>query len=61
MMRWECIHCNSVMDETNFIDFIKESDNDEISIQEAKVQYHTWRPVPESGNDTIIARTEALV
>jgi hypothetical protein len=49
------------MDETNFIDFIKESDNDEISIQEAKVQYHTWRPVPESGNDTIIARTEALV
>jgi hypothetical protein len=49
------------MDETNFTEFIKESDKDKNSIREAKVQYHTWRPVPESGKDTIISRTEALV
>lgn len=30
-MRWECIHCNSIMDRTNFTDFIKQSDNDKNS------------------------------
>jgi hypothetical protein len=34
------------MDGTNFTDFIKESDNDKNSIQEARVQYHTWRLLP---------------
>ncbi|MGH9994409.1 MAG: hypothetical protein ACRD4J_04130, partial [Nitrososphaeraceae archaeon] len=34
-MRWECIHCNSIMDRTNFTDFIKQSDNDKNSNQEA--------------------------
>lgn len=41
--KWECIHCHSIMDRTNFTDFIKQSDNDKNSIQEARVQYHTWR------------------
>jgi hypothetical protein len=36
ILRWECIHCHSVMDRTNFIDFIKQSDNDKNSNQEAK-------------------------
>ena len=36
-MRWECIHCNSIMDRTNFTDFIKQSDNDKNSNQEARV------------------------
>ena len=40
-LRWECIHCHSVMDRTNFTDFIKQSDNDKNSNQEAKVQYVT--------------------
>jgi hypothetical protein len=31
MMRWICIQCNSMMDKTNFTDFIKESDNDKNS------------------------------
>jgi hypothetical protein len=35
-MRWECIHCNSIMDRTNFTDFIKQSDNDKNSNQEAR-------------------------
>jgi hypothetical protein len=45
--RWECIHCHSIMDKTNFTDFIKQSDNDRNSIQEARVQYYVgdWRLV----------------
>ena len=35
-MRFECIHCKSIMDRTNFTDFIRQSDNDKNSIQEAK-------------------------
>jgi hypothetical protein len=46
-MKFECIHCNSVMDRTNFTDFIMQSDNDKNSVQEATVQYHTWRLLPE--------------
>jgi hypothetical protein len=42
-LRWKCIHCNSVMDRKNFTDFIRESDNDKNSNQEAKVEYHAWR------------------
>jgi hypothetical protein len=45
--RFECIHCDSVMDRTNFTEFIKESDNDKNSIQEAKVEYHSWRLLPD--------------
>jgi hypothetical protein len=45
--KWECIHCHSIMDRTNFTDFIKESDNDKNSIQEATVQYHNWRLVQD--------------
>ena len=37
----------SIMDSTNFTEFIKESDNDKNSIQEARVQYHTWRLLPD--------------
>jgi hypothetical protein len=46
-MRWECIHYNSIMERTNFTDFIKQSDNDKNRIQEATVQYHTWRLLQE--------------
>jgi hypothetical protein len=46
-MRFECIHCNSIMKRANFTDFIRQSDNDKNSIQEARVQYHTWRLLPE--------------
>jgi hypothetical protein len=46
-MRFECIHCNSIMKRMNFTDFIRQSDNDKNSIQEARVQYHTWRLLPE--------------
>lgn len=41
--RWECIYCGSVMDKTNFADFIKQSDDDKNSVREARVQYHIWR------------------
>jgi len=46
-MRFECIHCDSIMKRTNFTDFIRQSDKDKNSIQEARVQYHTWRLLPE--------------
>ncbi len=46
-MRRICIHCNSVMDHTNFTEFIKQSDNDKNSNQEAKVEYHAWRFLPD--------------
>ncbi len=42
-MRWICIYCNSIMDSTNFIEFIKQSDNDKNSNQQAVVEYHGWR------------------
>jgi hypothetical protein len=43
--KWECIHCHSVMDSTNFTDYIKQSDNDKNSNREATIHYHTWRVV----------------
>ena len=43
MTRWICIYCNDIMDSTNFTDYIKQSDNDKNSVQEAEVQYHAWR------------------
>ena len=46
-MRFECILCNSIMERTNFTDLIMQSDKDKNSIQEASVQYHTWRLLPE--------------
>jgi hypothetical protein len=49
--KWECIHCHSVMDRTNFTDFIEESDNDKNSNQEARVQYHTWQAVQDDMSD----------
>jgi hypothetical protein len=42
-MKWVCVDCKKVLDETSFVDFIKESDNDKCSNQEAVVQYHEWR------------------
>lgn len=36
------------MDKNNFVDFIKESDNDKNSIEEAVVEYHKWRILPSS-------------
>jgi hypothetical protein len=36
------------MDRNNFVDFIKESDNDKNSIEEAVVEYHKWRLLPSS-------------
>ena len=45
--KWECIHCHSVMNRTNFTDFIEQSDNDKNSNQEARVQYHTWQAVQQ--------------
>lgn len=45
--KWECIHCHSIMDRTNFADFIKQSNSDKNSVQEAKVHYHTWRAVEQ--------------
>ena len=45
--KWECIHCHSVMDRTNFTDFIEQSDNDKNRNQEATVQYHTRQAVPD--------------
>ncbi len=45
--RWECIYCGSVMDKTNFADFIKQSDDDKNSVREARVQYHTWRQLAD--------------
>jgi hypothetical protein len=44
--RWICIYCNSIMDCTNFIEFIRQSDNDKNSNQEARVEYHGWRLLP---------------
>ena len=46
-MRWICIYCNNIMDCTNFKEFIKQSDGDKNSNQEAKVEYHSWRLLPE--------------
>ena len=40
--KWVCVHCNKVMGKSNFEDFIKESDNDKNSNQEAVVEYHHW-------------------
>ena len=37
-MKWICVYCNKVMDSTNFMDFIKDSDNGE---------YHGWQRLPE--------------
>ncbi len=46
-MRWICIYCNSIMDYTNFAEFIKQSDNDNNSNQEAIVEYDAWRQLAE--------------
>ncbi|MGC1134386.1 MAG: hypothetical protein WA941_16280 [Nitrososphaeraceae archaeon] len=46
-MRWICIYCNSIMDCTNFTEFIKQSDNDKNSNQEAVVEYHAWHLLTE--------------
>jgi hypothetical protein len=41
-LRWICVNCNSIMDRTNYIDYIRQSDNDKKSNQEAKINYHDW-------------------
>jgi hypothetical protein len=53
--KWECINCGSVMDSTNFTDFIKQSDNDKNSVQEATVRYHTWQLVQEDEGGGLLA------
>jgi uncharacterized protein YfcZ (UPF0381/DUF406 family) len=35
-LRWKCVDCDSIMDKTNFTDFIKQSDNDKNSNEQAK-------------------------
>jgi hypothetical protein len=39
-MKWICVYCKKVMDKTNFIDFIKESDDKE-------AEFHGWQLVSE--------------
>ena len=46
-MQWICIYCDRIMDSTNFTDYIKESDNDKNSNQQAVVEYHGWRLLSE--------------
>ena len=41
--KWICIHYGKIMNCTNFIEFIKESDTDKNSNQQAVVEYHSWR------------------
>jgi hypothetical protein len=52
--KWQCIHCHSIMDRTNFTDFIKQSDNDKNSTQEARVEYHTWQFLPEADQNALL-------
>jgi len=40
-MKWICVYCNKVMDRSNFMDFIKESDSAD------NVEYHGWKSLPE--------------
>jgi hypothetical protein len=42
------------MDRTNFTDFIKQSDNDKNSTQEARVEYHTWQFLPEADQNALL-------
>ena len=35
-MKWICVYCNKVMDKSNFIDFIEESDS-------VNGEYHGWK------------------
>ncbi len=54
-MKWECIHSNSIIDRAKFTDFIKQSDNDKNSIQEARVQsgvYYQTNLMPELQSKT---------
>ena len=48
------------MDSANFTDFIKQSDNDKNSNQEAKVQYHAWRLLTPT-EEKIEAESEMLL
>ena len=59
-MKWICIYCNSIMDSTNFTDFIKQSDNDKNSNQEAKVHNHAWR-LSTPNEEEIEAESEMLL
>ena len=47
-MRWICVYCDSIMDKTNFTEFIKQSDNDKNSNQQAAVEYHSWRSLSDN-------------
>ena len=38
-MKWICVYCNKVIDRTNFVDYIKDSD---------KGEYHGWRRLAAS-------------
>lgn len=46
------------MDCTNFTEFIKQSENDKNSNQEAKVQYHTWRLLPDGAPSVQMVLTQ---
>ena len=39
---------------SNFMDYIKESDNDKNSNQEAEVNYHNWHLLPEDSSKDIL-------
>jgi hypothetical protein len=56
-MKWECIHSNSIIDRAKFTDFIKQSDNDKNSIQEAEYSttvgvYYQTNLMPELQSKT---------
>ena len=39
-MKWVCIYCNKIMDSTNFVDFIHDSDNKD-------AEFHGWQRLLE--------------
>lgn len=53
-MKWICVYCKKVMDSTNFIDFITESDSKDTEI-------HGWRLMPEEGHSSTSAVATAAI
>ena len=41
-MKWICVYCHKIMDKSNFVDFIKDSDNG---------VYHEWKSITTAAND----------
>jgi len=45
-MKWVRVYCKKVMDRTNFIDFIKESDSKD-------AEFHGWQRLPDEAEDEV--------